>query len=81
MVKRMPPAIDFGVMPLGSLWWTKDRTTFSPEDKSGWSWTAMIMQPEPVTAEIVQEAGPQAGARRSLPALELLRYERFAEGQ
>jgi hypothetical protein len=41
----------------------------------------MIMQPEPVTAEIMQEAGPQAGARRSLPALELLRHERFAEGR
>jgi hypothetical protein len=35
MVKRTPPGIDFGVMPPESLWWTKDRTTFSPERSRG----------------------------------------------
>ena len=78
-VKRSPSGIDFGVMPLESLWWASDMKTFS-DDKSAWSWTAMIMQPEPVTAEIVQEARRQAAAKKSLPALELLRFERFAEG-
>ncbi len=79
-VKRGPAEIDFGVMPLEGLWWSEDPTVFSTGDKSAWNWTAMIMQPEPVTAEIVEEARHQAAAKKSLPALEKLRYERFAEG-
>ena len=79
-VKRGPAEIDFGVMPLEGLWWSEDPTVFSTGDKSAWSWTAMIMQPEPVTAEIVEEGRHQAAAKKSLPALEKLRYERFAEG-
>jgi hypothetical protein len=80
-VKRMPSGIDFGVMPLEGLWWAGDMTTFGVSyDKSAWSWTAMIMQPEPVTADIVEEARRQTAAKKSLPALELLRFERFAEG-
>lgn len=79
-VKRGPAGIDFGVMPLEGLWWAEDPTVFSTGDKSEWNWTAMIMQPEPVTAEIVEEARHQAAAKKSLPALDLMRYARFAEG-
>jgi hypothetical protein len=79
-VKRGPAAIDFRVMPLEGLWWAEDPTVFSTGDKSEWNWTAMIMQPEPVTAELVAEARHQAAAKKSLPALDLMRYERFAEG-
>ena len=79
-VKREPDGIDFGVMPLEGLWWAADMTQFATVDKSEWSWTAMIMQPEPVTAEIVEAARQKAAAKKSLPALELLRFERFREG-
>jgi hypothetical protein len=79
-VKRMPLGIDFGVMPLEGLWRSSDPTKFGTADKSQWSWTAMIMQPGPVTAEIVQDACRQTAAKKSLPALDLMRYERFAEG-
>lgn len=78
-VKRQPSGIDFGVMPLEGLWWASDMKTFT-DDKSAWRWTAMIMQPEPATADIVEEARHQAMAKKSLPALELLRFERFTEG-
>lgn len=78
-VKRSPSGMDFTVMPLESLWWSADPAEFAA-DKSAWDWTAMIMQPEPVGAEIVEEARLVAGAKKTLPALELLRYERFAEG-
>ena len=79
-VKHMPSGIDFAVMPLEGLWWSSDPTAFITGDKSEWSWTAMIMQPEPVTEELVWEARREAAAKRSLPALELMRYEHFAEG-
>ena len=71
--------IDFTVMPLESLWWSADPTAFAA-DRSAWDWTAMIMQPELVTAEIVEEAHDEVAARKPLPALDLLRYERFEEG-
>jgi hypothetical protein len=79
-VKRAVGGIDFGVMPLEGLWWVSDMSKFKLEDKSNWSWTAMIMQPEPVTAGIVQLARKKAAEKKSLPALESLRFERFDEG-
>jgi hypothetical protein len=78
-VKRMPSGVDFAVMPLESLWWSADPGAFAA-DKSEWEWTAMIMQPELVTREIVEEACERVAAKKSLPALDLLRYERFEEG-
>jgi hypothetical protein len=78
-VKHAPDGIDFGVMPLEGLWWVPDMSKFAAYDKSDWSWTAMIMQPEPVTAEIVDAARHNGAAKKSLPALELLRFERFHE--
>ena len=79
-LKRAADGLDFGVMPLESLWWVPDMSTFLTEDKSAWNWTAMIMQPEEVTAEIFEAACEQAAAKRSLPALELMRFEDFDEG-
>jgi hypothetical protein len=79
-VKRAEGGVDFPVMPLEGLWWVADGSTFSVADKSELSWTAMIMQPAPVTAEIVDEAMRSAAAKKSLSALERLRFERFCEG-
>jgi hypothetical protein len=80
-IKGMPGGLDFGVMPLEGLWWADDMTAFGTGDRSSWKWTAMIMQPDVVTPEIVEEARDQAAAKRSLPALDLLRHQRFAEGR
>lgn len=80
-LKRTPDGIDFAVMPLEGLWWSDDMTTFPAGGKSRWSWTAMIMQPEPVTGALVDDAIHQVSTKKSLPALDLLRYERFAEGR
>lgn len=72
--------LDYGVMPLEGLWWVPDMSTFSIEDKSAWDWTAMILQPDEVTDEVLAEAKASAAARKSLPGLDLLRLERFEEG-
>ena len=79
-LKRAPEAVDFAVMPLEGLWWVPDMSTFTAGDKSDWSWTAMIMQPDLVTAEVVDAAVHKSAAKKSLPALDLLRFERFHEG-
>jgi hypothetical protein len=79
-VRQAPNGVDFGVMPLEGLWWAPQMSKFTTEDKSAWSWTAMIMQPAPVTAEIVEAARDKVAAKKALPALELLRFEPWREG-
>lgn len=73
--------LDYGVMPLEGLWWVPDMSEFTTEDKSAWDWTAMIMQPDEVTDEVLADAKAGVAAKRSLPALGRLRLERFAEGR
>jgi hypothetical protein len=79
-IRSMPHGIDYGVMPLESLWWGKDVEAFTASDKSAWSWTAMVMQPDLVTAELVAEAVAAARSKRAIPAADLMRLERFREG-
>ena len=79
-VKRSADGIDYGVMPLEGLWWVDDMSTFPLDDKSGWSWTAMIMQPDVVTDELVRRSIAEASKKKPLPAATKLRLERFGEG-
>lgn len=72
---------DYGVMPLEGLWWADDLTAFLGDDRRSWRWTMMIMQPEIVTPELVQDALEGVGRRKTLPALARLRFESFTEGQ
>lgn len=79
-LKRDPDGIDYRVMPLEGLFWVQGGSEFPPADPSDWRWTTMIMQPGPVTAALFDAAVRQAAEKRSLPALELARFERFHEG-
>ena len=79
-VKKGSIGIDYGVMPLEALWWTEDMATFSVENKDAWSWTVMIMQPELITAEMVDEAIAQVRDKKNPAALPLVRFETFVEG-
>ena len=82
--KMGPLQVDYPVMALEGLWWTEPEVTsgadFTTTDRSTWRWTLMIMQPDLVTAEMVGEAAEKARKKKELPALEKLRFERFAEG-
>jgi hypothetical protein len=79
-VKKGPLAIDYKVMPLEGLWWAKDMASFATGDKASWKWTAMIMQPDFVTANMVAEVLDEVKAKKDLPALARMRFESFAEG-
>ena len=81
MIKKGESAVDYAVMPLEGLWWVEDMTQFSVNDKDAWKWTSMIMQPEYVTEELLQEALKQVGKKKDLPALSGMRFESFREGQ
>jgi len=80
MIKKSSAAIDYVVMPLEGLWWADDMAAFVADRKGEWRWTMMIMQPDFITAQMATEAIAAAGKKKSLPALQQLRFESFAEG-
>jgi hypothetical protein len=80
-VKKGDLAIDYGVMPLEGLWWADDMSSFATGDKSGWKWTAMIMQPDFITQEMVDEAAVNVSKKKDPVALPLIRFESFSEGE
>jgi hypothetical protein len=73
--------VDYVVMPLEGLWWADDMNTFTTErNKDAWHWKMMILQPEPVTEELVQEALVQIEKKKNPTALSKLRFESYHEG-
>jgi hypothetical protein len=72
--------IDYAVMPLEGLWWVDDMNKFSADRKEEWKWTAMIMQPEYVSADEVKVAVEQVKKKKNPTALPKVRFESFKEG-
>lgn len=72
--------IDYGVLPLEGLWWAVDMQEFSVERKEDWLWTAMIMQPEYVTLELVEELRVEVKKKKDPPSIDKIRLEAYAEG-
>ncbi|MBT2499202.1 GyrI-like domain-containing protein [Agromyces sp. ISL-38] len=70
---------DFVVAPLEGLWRADDPDVFITRDKSAWSWTMLISQPDWISEEHVGEA-IAANAKAPRPALDRLRLERIHEG-
>ena len=81
MVKKGPLAIDYGVMPLEALWWADDMSAFTTGNKDAWKWTLMIMQPEFISKEMVEEAIQEVARKKKPVSLPLVRFESFNEGK
>ena len=81
MIKKGDDAIDYGVMPLESLWRTDNMADFSTDNKDIWKWTAMIMQPEWVDKKLVEEARQSIAKKKDLAALPIVRFEALNEGR
>lgn len=79
-VKRSSLAVDYGVMPLEGLWWADDMSDFVTGDRSRWQWTMMIVQPQFVTSDMVDDA-LAAAEKKKLATLSAVRFESFAEGR
>lgn len=80
MIKKGQLGIDYGVMPLEGLWWADDMSAFSTEDKSGWKWTLMIMQPEFVTKELIETMISEVRKKKNPAAISGIRFEALSEG-
>ena len=81
MVKKGDLAIDYGVMPLEGLWWSNDMSSFVTGNKEKWQWTLMIMQPDIITAKMVNKAIEEVKRKKNPIALPLVRFEPFREGK
>ncbi len=81
MIKKGPQGIDYAVMPLEGLWWADDMNAFRENRYDEWQWTMMIMQPDFMAPELIDEAIDTVRAKKGLPALSDLRLEHFAEGR
>ncbi len=73
-------ATDYTVMPLEGLWWAKDMSKFSLDDKSAWLWKVLIMQPDFIAKEIFQKAVNELKAKKNLPGLGKIKLEILDEG-
>lgn len=81
MVKKGPAAVDYAVMPLEGLWWADDLSAFIRNDRRGWQWTMMVMQPEVVSEALLSQAFEAARRNKALPGLDRVRVAAFAEGK
>jgi len=81
MIKKGEIGVDYGVLPLEGLWWADDMSSFVDDRREHWQWTLMIMQPELVTEEMVQEANKQVLKKKNPVSLPLVRFESFEEGK
>ena len=74
---------DYVVPPLEGLWWADKMDDFTEGNRDKWKWTMMIMQPDWVTLDMINEA--ILITREKKPELsELLpklRLEKYKEGQ
>jgi len=80
MIKK-GAAIDYGVMPLEALWWADRTADFTTGNKDSWKWTAMIMQPEWVAADLVDKARVETARKKELPSLADVRFQALKEGK
>jgi hypothetical protein len=70
---------DYVVPPLEGLWWI-EAGVFSMEQRENWKWTAMIRQPDFVTAEVFAWAKDQLAQKKPDLKVEKLYFETYDEG-
>jgi hypothetical protein len=72
---------DYVVGPLEALWTADDPSAFISRDKGSWQWTALIVQPDWITADEVADAIAAVAAKKPNPALSLTRLITLDEGR
>lgn len=72
---------DFVVMPLEGLWWADDHASFTTaRDKSQWSWTLMLMQPDWIDDAMFADAVAAASAKNKASRIDDVRLQTLTEG-
>ena len=81
--KNSPKKTDFAVMPPEALWWTGGKEMLDLQSKENWEWTVMIMQPDFVTKDLVDETIEQIKLKKKKEtpvALSKVQFEKYHEG-
>jgi hypothetical protein len=79
-ISKKEKSQDYVVMPLEGLWWADDMEDFNVEDKSGWKWTAMIMQPDFITKNMIKQAMEEVEEKKNPSAISRMRFESLEDG-
>lgn len=73
---------DYVVPPLEALWWAADMAAFtSARDKSQWDWTAMVMTPDWIAADLFADTVTAVAAKDPPASLDKVRLETLEEGR
>ncbi|MFX0059770.1 MAG: GyrI-like domain-containing protein [Candidatus Hodarchaeota archaeon] len=74
---------DYVVPPLEGLWWADNLNDFIEGNRDKWKWTMMIMQPDWISKEIVDEALEITKKNKPelVKGLEKIRFEKYSEGK
>lgn len=72
--------IKTGVRPLEGLWWADGKKDFMEIGPGLWRWTAMMLQPDEITPELLEKVRAEAQRKKPNPALLKVRLETFDEG-
>jgi hypothetical protein len=75
MLRSADPAYDYAVMPMEVIW----HITHGASTR--YLWKMMIMQPDFVTGEHIQEAFERVRLKGSAPRLDAAQFETFQEGR
>ncbi|MBD8078683.1 GyrI-like domain-containing protein [Cellulosimicrobium arenosum] len=72
---------DHVVGPLEGLWTAEDPRSFVRREKGAWRWTLLVLQPDWVGANLVDEVTASVRATKDLPALDLVERRTLTEGR
>lgn len=72
--------LQYTVSPLEGLWWAPDMESFGFGRKADWLWTAMIRQPDEVSAEEFESVRAEVQRKKPSKAIAKIRLERMREG-
>jgi len=74
---------DYVVPPLEGLWWADNMSDFTEGKRDKWKWTMMIMQPNWITKEMVDDAIKITKKNKPelLEGIKKLRFEKYTEGK
>ena len=78
--KKPPLEVGYSVMPLEGLWWADDMSSFTTGDRADWQWTMMIMQPDFIDGDFIEDTRIAVLQKKGLPGLHRIRLESFTEG-
>lgn len=71
---------DYVVPPLQALWWADNMDDFITGNKQNWQWTLMLMQPDWVSVDMIEQARATAAAKNPPKLLDQVRFEAYDEG-